>query len=118
MVGEYDAMAYAGGGYFYDEVLEYRVWCYPLEGAEDVFEGEDYFYAFPDYEEALEFSKLERGRQNPIALIRQFEWINEYEPGKYRHERGERIAEWDADNLKGRFRTPESIDHKLKELRT
>ena len=27
MVGEYPAVANVGGGYVWDEVLEYRVWC-------------------------------------------------------------------------------------------
>lgn len=36
MVGEYPAEAKSGGGYFYDDVLEYRVWCRPWLGAPDV----------------------------------------------------------------------------------
>lgn len=29
MVGKYPVLTKSGGGYFYDEVLEYRVWCHP-----------------------------------------------------------------------------------------
>ena len=32
-VGEYPASVFAGGGYVWDEVLEYRVWCHPERGA-------------------------------------------------------------------------------------
>ena len=115
-VGEYEGKALAGAGFFYDEVLEYRVWCYPSEGAKDVFEGDDYFYPFENYSEAFNFSNQEKGRQGPIALIRQYEWINEIEEGKYIHERGERIAEWSALDLKGKKRQKDSINNKLKEL--
>jgi hypothetical protein len=45
-VGSYPASAKAGGGYVWDAVLEYRVWCYPAEGAEDLDDGSDYYYAF------------------------------------------------------------------------
>jgi hypothetical protein len=57
MVGEYPATVKAGGGFFYDEVLEYRVWCYPHEGAKDEFDGDDYYFAFASFEAALEFFK-------------------------------------------------------------
>lgn len=29
LVGTYPAHTKSGGGYFYDDVLEYRVWCRP-----------------------------------------------------------------------------------------
>src|SRR5690349_12673415 len=50
-VGSYPALTKSGGGYFYDDVLEYRVWIYPKGG------GDDYYRAFPSYESALKFSK-------------------------------------------------------------
>ncbi|MBL4702943.1 MAG: hypothetical protein JKY54_00345 [Flavobacteriales bacterium] len=115
-VGAYDNIAFAGAGFFYDEVLEYRVWCYPSQGAKDVFEGDDYFYPFENFNQAFTFANQEKGRQEPIALIKQYEWINEIEEGKYIHERGARIAEWNALDLKGRKRQKESIVNKLKEL--
>ena len=109
MVGKYPAVANAGAGFFYDEVLEYRVWCYPGEGAIDEFDGEDYYYSFSSFEEALEFSNSTNGAQAPFVLIRQLEWINEIEPGQYKHEKGERIAEWSAEHLQGRKRKIDSI---------
>ena len=36
LVGTYPATAKAGGGYVWDEVLEYRVWCHPERGAQDL----------------------------------------------------------------------------------
>ncbi len=43
-VGTYPAVVKAGGGYVWDEVLEYRVWCCPRLGAEDLEDGSDYYY--------------------------------------------------------------------------
>jgi hypothetical protein len=94
MVGEYPALAKSGAGYFFDQVLEYRVWCHPEPGAPDKYEGEDYYYAFVSYVEALEFSKSTDGTEEPLVLIRQLEWINEPEEGVFIHEVGERVAEW------------------------
>jgi hypothetical protein len=108
-VGEYPALAKSGAGYFYDDVLEYRVWCHPERGAPDEFEGEDYYYAFETYEEARAFSEATEGSETPLVLIRQFEWINEPVPGAYIHEKGERIAEWQVQWLAGGKREPDSI---------
>jgi len=33
-VGTYPALAKSGAGYFYDEILEYRVWIHPADGSE------------------------------------------------------------------------------------
>ena len=109
MVGEYPAQAKAGAGFFYDDVLEYRVWCYPGDGAEDILEGDDYYYAFESFESAASYAEKTEGAQKPMALIRQIEWINEKEPGLYVHEKGERIAEWRAEDLEGRKRKEDSI---------
>lgn len=35
LVGSYSAVAMAGGGFVWDAVLEYRVWCHPHDGAPD-----------------------------------------------------------------------------------
>lgn len=99
MVGKYPAHTKSGGGYFYDHVLEYRVWCRPWLGAPDEFEGEIYYYAFASYEEALEFSNNTEGSEMPLVLIRQLEWINEPEPQNYIHEKGERLTEWQVEWL-------------------
>ena len=117
MVGAYPAVVSAGAGYVYDDVLEYRVWCYPDDGAEDLAGGNDYFYAFETFEEAEEFREQTKGAQKTFALIRQFEWINEVEPGKFRHEKGERIAEWGAELLEGRKRETGTIEKLLKSLK-
>lgn len=99
MVGEYPARAKSGAGYFFDHVLEYRVWCHPERGAPDEYDGDDYYYAFVTYAEALAFSLSIEGAEEPLALIRQIEWVNEPEEGVYVHERGERIAEWRVEWL-------------------
>jgi hypothetical protein len=33
LVGTYSAVAKAGGGFVWDDVLEYRVWCHPEGGS-------------------------------------------------------------------------------------
>src|SRR5579859_8059526 len=85
LVGSYPAFAKSGGGYVWDHVLEYRVWCHPERGASDLYEGEDYFYAFETCEEALEYSRGNPGTEDPLALILQEEYIDEPEPGKFVH---------------------------------
>ena len=74
LVGEYSAVAGAGGGFVWDEVLEYRVWCHPKNG------GDDFYYAYETYDEACERAEfcrktdLELARVgDPLALILQRE---------------------------------------------
>lgn len=93
-VGEYPATAKAGGGFVWDAVLEYRVWCHPERGAPDEADGSDYYYAFENYEDADAFSRANNGTSEPLALVLQREYIDESEPGKYVHVREERVAEW------------------------
>ncbi|AZL50098.1 hypothetical protein LZ639_19380 [Pseudomonas stutzeri] len=90
--------------------VPYRVWCHPERGAPDEFEGEDYFYAFATYDEALTFSHATVGTEKPLVLIRQNEWINEPQPGQFIHEKCERIAEWRVEWLPDSKRTPGSIE--------
>lgn len=92
MVGEYSALAKAGGGLVWDEVLEYRVWCHPID-------GEVYYYAFADYDSALACSEKEPGARPPLALILQKEYISEPEPDVFVHIKEERIAEWPIEFL-------------------
>jgi hypothetical protein len=94
LVGTYPATAKAGGGYVWDAILEYRVWCHPENGAPDEDNGGDYYYPFADYAEALKFSKSTKGAEEPLALILQEEYISEPEPGQYIHMKERRIAEW------------------------
>src|ERR1700741_507679 len=93
-VGEYPALSKAGGGYVWDAVLEYRVWCHPERGAEDHEDGSDYYYPFATYAEALAFSEATAGAEEPLALIRQDEYIDESTPGEYVHKKEVRITEW------------------------
>jgi hypothetical protein len=86
-VGTYPASAKAGGGYVWDEVLEYRVWCSPRLGANDLEGGSDYYYSFENYEEALEYSRNLKGAKAPLALILQREYLDESSPGEYIHVR-------------------------------
>ncbi|MEL6654971.1 MAG: GCN5 family acetyltransferase [Bacteroidota bacterium] len=109
MVGKYPAVVKVGGGYVWDEVLEYRVWCHPENGAEDLEEGNDYYYAFANYEEAKEFSSNNEGSEEPIVLILQKEYISEPEVGEYLHVKEERITEWAIEFLKRPKRTENTI---------
>ncbi len=107
-VGEYPALSKAGGGYVWDAVLEYRVWCHPERGAEDE-DGSDYYYAFATYAEALAFSEATAGAEEPLALIRQDEYIDESVPGEYVHKKEVRITEWPVEFLTRPQRTPNTI---------
>lgn len=99
-VGTYPGAVAAGGGYVWDAVLEYRVWCHPERGAPDSCDGDDYYCAFATYAEALECSRATPGAEEPIALILQQEYIAEPEPGRYAHVTEERIAEWPVEFLR------------------
>jgi hypothetical protein len=99
MIGKYPALGKAGGGYVWDEVLEYRVWCHPHEGAPDLEEGNDYYHAFETFEEAHKYSEGSPGAEVPLALILQEEYIDEPEPGQYVHVKKQRVAEWPVEFL-------------------
>lgn len=108
-VGTYPAHAKAGGGYVWDAVLEYRVWCHPEDGAPDLENGSDYFYAFSTAEEALEFSAQTLGAEEPLALLVQEEYIDEPESGQYLHVKERRITEWPLEFLSRPQRTARTI---------
>ena len=109
LVGTYSSVAKAGGGYVWDEVLEYRVWCHPQRGSPNSDGGSDYYYAFATYAEALAFSGDTIGAEEPLALIRQLEYIDEPNPGEYRHVKQERITEWPVEFLRRPRRSPNTI---------
>jgi putative acetyltransferase len=109
LVGGYPALAAAGGGYVWDAVLEYRVWCHPLAGAPHVEEDNDYFRAFSTYEDALAFAVRTEGAEVPLALVLQEEYIDEPAPQQFVHVRKRRITEWPIDFLDGPRRTPRTI---------
>ena len=109
LVGSYPALAKAGGGFVWDEVLEYRVWCHPERGAEDLADGSDYYYAFETQAEAQQFSNATQGAEEPLALVLQREYIDEPEPGEYLHKKEERVTEWPVAFLRRPRRTPRTI---------
>lgn len=108
-VGSYPAEAGAGGGFVWDEVLEYRVWCHPEQGAPDDCDGNDYFFAFATYAEALDCSRRTPGAEEPLALILQREHIDEPEEGSYVHVRKKRLVEWPVEFLRRPRRTASTI---------
>lgn len=99
LIGEYPALVKAGGGYVWDDVLEYRVWCHPENGAPDIEEGNDYYYVFATYEEALRYAEENKGAEEPVALVLQEEYIDEPETGNYVHVKEQRLAEWPVEFL-------------------
>jgi hypothetical protein len=103
LVGRYPARTKSGGGHFYDDVLEYRVWIHPADG------GDDYYRAFASFEPALEFSNGTPGAEEALVLVRQLEWINEPQNGKFERRSGERLTEWRIAWLKGSKRSNQSV---------
>lgn len=99
LVGTFDALVNSGGGYVWDEVLEYRVWCHPENGSPDIEDGNDYYYTFETCEDALEFSRSTPGAEKPLALVLQEEYIGEPEAGKFIHVKEQRLTEWSIDFL-------------------
>lgn len=109
LVGTYPALAKAGGGYVWDAVLEYRVWCHPERGAPDTCDGNDYYHAFASFDEARQFAEDTKGAEEPLALVLQEEFIDEPEPGKYVHVKERRVAEWQVGFLSRPRRTARTI---------
>jgi hypothetical protein len=109
LVGTYPATAKTGGGFVWDEVLEYRVWCHPERGAADLDDGNDYYYAFDTHAEAEAFAATAPGAEVPLALVLQREFIDEPEPGRYVHIRSERMTEWPVAFLRRPRRTDRTI---------
>lgn len=109
-VGEYPALAGAGAGFVWDEVLEYRVWCHPKGG------GDDYYFAYTKHEEAAVAAQHLRENddsiaevEDPLALVLQREHINEVSEGEYEHVKTERVAEWPPGFLSRPRRTDQTI---------
>ena len=108
-VGSYPARAKAGGGYVWDEVLEYRVWLHPERSAQDQADGNDDYHAFASYTDATAFAAASDGAEQPLALVLQREYIDEPEPGQYRHVREQRVTEWPVEFLRRPRRTARTI---------
>jgi hypothetical protein len=115
--GTYPGRVKSGAGYFYDEVLEYRVWLHPEKGATQMAGDKDYFAAFAQFEQAKKFSGSHRGAEDPLVLVRQRESINEPTPGVFEWDRTPRITEWRVQWLAGSLRRHDSIPKFLKEHR-
>ena len=109
-VGSYPASVGAGGGYVWDEVLEYRVWCSPHAGAEDLENGSDYYYPFASYVDASEFARRTPGADEPLALILQREHVNEPRPGTYEHVRDTRRTERTIPDFFAAGASPDRLD--------
>jgi putative acetyltransferase len=109
LVGTFPAVAASGGGYVWDEVLEYRVWCHPEAGAPDEADGSDYFHAFATYKEAARFSDATAGAEEPLALVLQREYVDEPEPGRFIHVKKKRVTEWPVEFLRRPRRNARTI---------
>lgn len=107
-VGDYDALAHAGGGYTWDAVLEYRVWVHP-GGTPDEGDRDDYYIPFATYAAAHAYYQSHPGCEKPLVLILQREYINEPEPGVFEHMRTERVTEWPPEFLSRPRRTETTI---------
>ena len=108
-VGTFPGSTKSGAGYFYDEVLEYRVWLHPEHGARRLAGDSDYYAAFARYETALSYSSHTDGAEEPLVLIRQRESVNEPTPGNFEWDKTERLTEWQVQWLEGSHREPNSI---------
>ena len=110
-VGHYPARTKSGGGFFHDDVLEYRVWVHSTHGGDE-------YRAFPTIESAEQFASTTRGAERPLVLILQREHVDEPEPGKYVHVKEDRITEWQvewlADTKRGPTSIPEFLQSKAK----
>ena len=93
----------------WDAVLEYRVWCHPHDGAPRADGDNDWFRAFACHADAAAFSAATPGAGQPLALVRQDEYIDESKPGVYVHVRAQRITEWPVEFLRRPRRTPRTI---------
>lgn len=109
MVGSYPALTFSGGGYFWDEVLEYRVWAHPRDGAEDLADGDLYFHSFATHEEAVQHYENHVGSHQPIVLVLQKEWAEQTAEGVYEHRKESRMTEWAVSFWEGYKRLEHTI---------
>lgn len=65
----------------------------------DLIDGNDYYQAFANCEDALQFSITTPGAEKPLALILQNEYIDEPAPGIYIHKKEKRMTEWPMEFL-------------------
>ena len=109
LIGEYPGLVKSGGGFVWDDVLEFRVWCHPNDEAHVPNDGECYYFVFASYEEALDYAKANKGCEEPLVLILQEEYIDEPEEGRYVHVKEQRLTEWPVKFLERPRRTAKTI---------
>lgn len=109
-VGSYSALTKTGGGYLWDDVLEYRVWIHP--------NGDDYFVPFATYQGAKNFSEQEEKAEKPLALVLQKKghWVAWDEKG-VRIGDTNRITEWKVDWLKDKNFSDANLKRALKQAK-
>lgn len=110
-VGTYDLHTFSGGGYFYDEVLEYRVWVKESGKSSKC-------HMFADYESAESFAKKTQYAEWPLVLVLQNEYVDEKSPGVFTHVKKARITEWQPDWLEDSQGTAERIPEFLRSNHT
>lgn len=94
-VGYYGHADSYNDGYFWDELLEYRVRCRALPTDEE----EELLYCFRDYPSAFEFYKKTPTAQELNALVLQKESITRLNRNEFKHITTPRTAEWPAHFL-------------------
>ncbi len=88
-IGAFPASVDSGGGYLYDDVLEYRVW-----------EGDSY-KAFRTYEEAEKYTRTTfEGHMAVLVLQKKGHWIAWDDKDHLTIGKQDRITEWHANWLK------------------
>ena len=110
LIGKYPVKVKSGGGYFYDKILEYRVWIRTKEKALR-------FHAFVTYDAAVHFSESHPDAEKPLVLVYQEEYIDEPEPNHFIHVKESRITEWLPEWLENSKGTKINIPLFLKKKR-
>ncbi len=101
-VGQYPLWGDTGGGYFYDRVLEYRVWVKHADGSLTL-------DAFATHDEAKRFAdKAETEGNRYVHLVVLVEqdpghWVDEPRAGAYKRGTSHRLTEWRTEWLDGRY---------------
>ena len=85
------------------------MWCHPEGGAPDLADGHDYFRSVATYPKALAFARRTKEAEQPLALVRQREYIDEPERGVFVHVKKARVAEWRVEWLSRPRRTKTTI---------
>ena len=100
-VGTYGALQKSGGGYLYDEVLEYRVW------------DRNEFDFFDNINEATIHAKKIGAEVTPLVLQKAGHWVSWDKDDKISIGDEDRIAEWRLDWLLTSKYSPEKLKEKM-----